>query len=348
MAESEKSDERSLKDTLKAFAQDTTCHGIGGIVRTKHTVVKILWSLLFIAAMGTILFQVSELFRLYTLHKLKTHISDAPQGFTEFPSVTICNRNPISKSALEEADGAQFKLLKSKYQAMNSFDEKVTTSLTSPNQTISMTGDFYQYLEEYREQVGNIWYSGLSLLGQNKETFIQRCIFRGKTCDASNFSLQISPVYGNCYTFNSNELLDHSLGIWRAGSLGGLELVLNIELHEYVPYVSDGYGVRLTIHEFGTFAFVQTGGISVSPGIRTHTHLNLVNMKRHPWFCTYRDGFEEEYSKKYTTMTCELEVFDKLVFEECRCQLAVMEIPLKRQGNVAFCNETKEGKYSPS
>jgi hypothetical protein len=37
--------------------------------------------------------------------------------------------------------------------------------------------------------------------------------------------------------------------------------------------------------------------------------------------------------------------FDNNVIEVCKCQLAVLEIPLRRMNtSISFCNETEEGR----
>ncbi|XP_064625971.1 acid-sensing ion channel 3-like [Lineus longissimus] len=238
-------------------------------------------------------------------------------GSIEFPSVTICNLNPVRKSALENANGAELQELKLRYQEMNVFADKLAKALSSPNEN-SDNVILNESLVEYRAKVSSILQRTgyLNALGHKKDIFIQECRFRGKRCDPSNFSLQVSPKYGNCFTFNSNELLKEPLKTWRAGPNGGLHLVLNIEPDEYLPFVAGGYGARVAIHEFGTFAFVQQDGVSVSSGLRTLLEL---------------------------TMACEIAELDFLTVGECKCQQAEFEVPLTTHANIPFCNETKEG-----
>jgi hypothetical protein len=112
-------------DAVKEFARDTTCHGVGGIVRTKHAVIKVFWSLVVITAMGIMLYQVVRVFGYYFQYKVKTNSDYAKPGFTEFPSVTVCNLNSVRENALENAVGAPYDPLRRKYQAVEAFEDRL-------------------------------------------------------------------------------------------------------------------------------------------------------------------------------------------------------------------------------
>ena len=92
------------------------------------------------------------------------------------------------------------------------------------------------------------------------------------------FTHYVSTQYGNCYTFNSNDWRNQSIVVGRSGSEAGLDLTLNIEHNEYLPVYTSGYGVRLVIHDFGTYPFPSQQGLSIPAGFETSVGLVMVSI----------------------------------------------------------------------
>jgi hypothetical protein len=58
--------------------------------------------------------------------------------------------------------------------------------------------------------------------------------------------------------------------------LSGLSLILYTENDEYLSGISQGYGMRLLIHEQGTFPMPNDEGILISSSFETSIGLRLV------------------------------------------------------------------------
>ena len=56
----------------------------------------------------------------------------------------------------------------------------------------------------------------------------------------------------------------------------GIKLTLNLEVDEYVKNFASGYGVRVVIHEPGTFPLPAEEGMTLSPGYETSIGLKAV------------------------------------------------------------------------
>ena len=59
----------------------------------------------------------------------------------------------------------------------------------------------------------------------------------------------------------------------------GLTLVLYMELEEYLTGISQGYGLRLVVHEPKSFPFPADRGIYISPASEWHIGMKMV------WHC---------------------------------------------------------------
>ncbi|KAJ8317417.1 hypothetical protein KUTeg_005321 [Tegillarca granosa] len=91
-----------------------------------------------------------------------------------------------------------------------------------------------------------------------------------------NFTKFQTSEYGNCYTIESDKFTTR-----RTGSLYGLWLTLNLESDEYMTNFADAYGIKLIIHEPGTFPFPAEEGITINPNFETTIGLRMASTT---WF----------------------------------------------------------------
>lgn len=56
----------------------------------------------------------------------------------------------------------------------------------------------------------------------------------------------------------------------------GLELLINIDKDEYLDFLTDGFGIRVDIHDKGTRAYPLESGVSISPGAAAFIGLQMV------------------------------------------------------------------------
>ncbi|XP_060579534.1 uncharacterized protein LOC132736423 [Ruditapes philippinarum] len=98
-------DERkpTLKETLKELAESSSLHGIPKIVSSRQIVVKVLWSILVLAAFAVVSFQLYLLFKTYYSYPSQTSVS-LDFSPIAFPAITLCNLNPVRKSQLHRSE----------------------------------------------------------------------------------------------------------------------------------------------------------------------------------------------------------------------------------------------------
>ena len=116
----------TIKGTLHRFAETTSLQGIPHMNRSASWVWKFLWAIFFLAACGMVVYQLIDVFTKY--YKRETS-SSVKLGYADldFPSVTICNLNPIRKSQAHLA-GASFQDFLSSINISDSLSTEVPPS----------------------------------------------------------------------------------------------------------------------------------------------------------------------------------------------------------------------------
>ena len=60
----------------------------------------------------------------------------------------------------------------------------------------------------------------------------------------------------------------------------GMLLTINLEDDEYITNFASGFGLRLVIHEPGTYPFPAAEGLTLSPGFETSIGLKMVGANK--------------------------------------------------------------------
>ena len=208
-----------------------------------------------------------------------------------FPAVTICNNNPIAMdwyTASKTGSGSTY------YQSKKSESTSDSTTQSSSSSSSSSSGDTMYCLQNLYETMslvhivegeGNAWKSGHALCD-----VVMTCAFNGVDCsDISSvfWESHFNPYYGNCWTFNAGKQLTNDEAkkqpLWDAkkgdvlkskeiGKYHGLKLMLNTNLHQYLPF-TPAYGWRVLVHNQTTRPFPQNEGVDIHPGTSTQIQI---------------------------------------------------------------------------
>ena len=101
-SQSEESEDE-LGDILDHFVTTTSMHGIGQIIGNKWIVLRILWILLTLGALGGLIFHLYSIIDSYRKWPKQTQVSLGLNN-SVYPAITLCNENLIRKDALEHMD----------------------------------------------------------------------------------------------------------------------------------------------------------------------------------------------------------------------------------------------------
>ncbi|XP_069113935.1 FMRFamide-activated amiloride-sensitive sodium channel-like [Argopecten irradians] len=348
-------DKKRLKEVLVDIAMSTSVHGIANIVSATKTYTRLLWLILLLLAMVGYVFQLSQIHNTFSTAQKSTTM-DIRFGVQDFPGVTFCNLNPIKKSALEEtsvamrhsltasdtylresANPAEYELEPSFLVFLENF-KKHGFNAEEWDMGIHLPTDPYYVRDvQIKSEMRKMNRSMIERTGHNIEDILLHCAFNGIICNSSLFTPISSNRYGNCYTLKTEELVTTV-----PGSPYGLSLILDLETYEYVSPSSSGNGMKLVIHEPGSYPFVEEHGVNVGPG-RTSIGLNRIEIQRltpPDGNCEYNNNYVDRYGMEYSKMACEQICQIGLTEDICGCLPTISSIdPSNIISNSRFCGE---------
>ncbi|XP_062572375.1 amiloride-sensitive sodium channel subunit gamma-like [Saccostrea cucullata] len=372
----------SLKERTENFINETSFTAIARIVKANTIVKKILWLILVLAMMSWLGIQCYWLFDKYFSYpvEVKIELKSAPK--LAFPSVTVCNRNPLKKSKLRDSvfsgltqmfdlktddtlyNGAMDRLRDQSHGHEGPDPHTNSSNLTAlvqeygfnmwdGLQNASVRTAFYKTSSS--EINAGIAYASTALLedddvieefGHQKMDMITSCVFAGNLCSPENFTYLHNSKYGNCYTFNSIKDPNPPLYTYYAGPLMGMTLEFNIQQDEYISALAPDAGIRVSIHERGTYPFPEDDGFTIAPGMATSVALKRVYISRlEPQHgnCSSNPTNVDEYMKRYEfsyhRRTCLKSCYQQKLIDYCDCACSNFIVP-KNVTNI--CNYDNE------
>ncbi|KPM03791.1 Amiloride-sensitive sodium channel-like protein [Sarcoptes scabiei] len=191
-------------------------------------------------------------------------------------------------------------------------------------------------------------------LGHQFENFVLRCTIRSTNCThANSFEKFFTPTEGNCFTFKSQNLRKSYLERIKdetsiAGVNYGLELVLNLEVSEYLTGTAQVGAIIMIAHpdEIGLSA---SEAIFVAPQQSTYIGMKMVNISRLP------KPFPEEcidhwppalvgrltQNASYSQQACLKICLQRTIHTRCDCQSA--QLPqLELNSTLKICDTRRK------
>ncbi|XP_048735212.2 degenerin unc-8-like [Ostrea edulis] len=375
----------SLKERTEDFINETSFTAIARVVKANTILKKIIWLILVIAAMAWLGLQCYWLFDKYFSYPVEVKVELKSAAKLAFPSVTVCNRNPLKKCKLGESvfagltDTFNLKTDDTLYnEAMDKLRDRTAdqgSPSTGPDQepynmtelaetlgfsmwdgldNASVADSFYKTSSSEMDAMTQ--YASLALqydddaieaYGHQKTDMITNCVFSGHQCSPANFTYLHNSKYGNCYTFNSIKDPNPALYTFYAGPLMGLTLEFNIQQAEYISALAPDAGIRVSIHERGTYPFPEDDGFTIAPGFASSVALKRVyvsrlepihgNCSKNP---TIVDEYMKRYDYSYTKRTCMKSCYQHTLMTDCNCACSNFIVPKNYTSICDFNNET--------
>ena len=247
-----KDDEATMTrvEDLQDFCRKTTAHGWGRLLYEKHIILKVLWALMTLAAYFMNGWHIMRLVTLYLDYPSEQQMR-VEFSSIEFPSLTICNVNPISfSSGLELLQDPTSRFYYWNNLTSGGIPEHLNLTVKEEEVLINRLKQPIAYFE-------NIGDESL-ILGHQAHDFILRCTFSTYNCSYENFTLFQTPSYFNCYTFNGGNLSTEKLTTKTTGPRHGLSIVLYLEndngdslyngTYHTLSNIGNAGGVRVMVH----------------------------------------------------------------------------------------------------
>ena len=289
--EGEKENSPTVSEMLKAFVNATSLHGIRYVFWKRPLWARIGWLAILLGFTGYFLFSAHRSIIKFVGRPINTVITQKYENELEFPAVTICPLNLISKKKLlaldDDATFVKYDLNDSFCSATAAvrngtpcgaammccclslffFDAAVVAPNCDPQYADNLiaaqqfSGEFFdteRYFQKYAQGIEEILVPSL-------------CVFDGDVSDPCGTSDFVSTAtdWGMCYTFNGDP--DNVKKSQISGHAGGLSLILDAQTDDQtIGRLSEGFTV--IIHRQGE-SFSAWDGVNVSPG--TYASINL-------------------------------------------------------------------------
>lgn len=290
----------SFKKTLSEIILSSNSHGFPNIVRSKNTLLKIVWTSFTLLSISGCAFMIYKSVVQYLEFEVTTKIRIINQFKATFPTVTFCNIN-------------------------------YHTSGSDVNFSNISNNDFNHLKRQLKINSFQKFYQSDSL-----DKLLVDCDFNFIKCNRSEIRLFYHPNYGNCYQFNSgydnyNNKIDLKKSIG-TDKFQGLRLILNVSVIESLKLFSSSYGAVIFVHN-QTSNLDTIKEIKLAPKFETDIAIksNFYESKEKPY--SNCDGntddpnsYESEIFKfihsktnHYTQYTCVVQCLQQIVIKSCKC-----------------------------
>ena len=333
-----------LHQLLRDFSLRTTAHGWGRVGAAPSKTVKVLWFSVTLVALVLSGIHIS----LLTAHYLSFTSEVKWQVSVDeivFPSVSLCNIQPMSIIAAEQLmtnTSSQFYKWYNitrylKQLSWPHFDDEQRRSMQA------MLGRLQQPIGYY-ENIGD----ESLLVGHQSHDFILGCTFSQTACAHSNFTLFQNAQYFNCYTFHGGSRTDVNAISTMSGPHQGLSLVLYLEndngnnvfdgTYHTTSNIGNAAGVRVIVHKPQTRPSPMDQGLDVPPGFTANLGLTRTNFVRlnNPHGDCVEPNTRTSYDFQYSAHDCILTCQQEYVLERCGCISSLLPHHTPNQTN-NFC-----------
>lgn len=312
-----------LKAMISNFLKISSNYALNQVGCSTTKTRKIFWLLVFIIGLIGSLSQVGQFLSVYFSYPVVICLNVINVKKQQLPAVTICNVNVIKKNFLpclenklsyNECFSTSRKARSNIAQEDNDTHKKQNTSLAYCEEA---EGNITKKNLEFESSFHSLDFDDRVKYGHNVKDFIHSCSFNGRLCSYKDFKVSSSYTHGSCYTFNSATENKPALNMQFHGPSQALELIINLESDEYIPY-TDAVGARVQIHNRHEEPYVEEDGLNLSPGFETSLALSKYSITRLP--APYKDMCKE-YALGESIQKCQRECFNDLSVEFCSCSL---------------------------
>ena len=306
-----------LKKTFLEWCRDSKCHGVMNIAKAQNIILKVIWLLCFLACSGFCIYLISLAVMSYLSNPISTKISVVDDVPAPFPTISICNLNPL-----------------------NSDNDKVNqeiANLLSSSLNITVQNTFiFQYQLSAARQISNFLMnlntSQKMAYGNTNNNSMFFCKFNSYPCDDDVFEWYFDFYLGNCYKFNP-------LGTFKIGKPGFIpSLQLTYVIGDSSTVYSNYYqsGMRILIHNSSlSQPLVYENGISLAPGFNYDIKVSRTYYSRldAPYSKCLKDlspnnphktymmhiMFDVLNISTYSQQYCQNLAFQKILAQNCSC-----------------------------
>ena len=234
---------QKIKDEFKEWLSSSTSHGLPNIARTNSKILRLLWTISFLASTAGCAYLLYLSAASYLNYDVVTKITFYDELPSQFPTVTICNSYPYGSESstpfLQEQFNNFFQNLN--FSSIVKFDFQYFT--------------FVKYLIALSAADPSVSDDFKKSLGLSIDDMLINCQYSSNPCTKDDFVWFYSSIYGNCYKFNSGK---NSTGgtvplryLNQAGKMNGLKLELYVgQNNKPFDFINPSTGAHIFISNY--------------------------------------------------------------------------------------------------
>ncbi|XP_048101281.1 acid-sensing ion channel 2 isoform X2 [Alosa alosa] len=322
----------ALSKLSTALLARTRLHGLRHVLwpRAGSAVRRALWLLALCTSLGLLVSWSSNRLLHWLSFPTYTRVHSEWARELPFPTVTVCNNNPVRLLKLTKSDlyfaGHWLGLL-----LANRTARPFVLDLLAEDRRawFSKLSDFRLFLPPRHFEGTNLEF--MDRLSHQLEDMLLSCKYRGEPCGAHNFTT-VFTRYGKCYMFNGPEEGKSLRTTMKGGTGNGLEIMLDIQQDEYLPVWGETEetafeaGIRVQIHSQAEPPFVHELGFGVAPGFQTFvaTQEQRLTYLPPPWGECVSQPHDAGFFQVYSVTACRIECETRYIVENCNCRMVHM------------------------
>jgi hypothetical protein len=300
-----------LRSKLLSLLETSSSHGIPNIIRSPRKSIKAIWALCLAAAIGACAYMVSSSIIDYLEYDTVTKTEHITELKSTFPTVTICNVNPLSSLDSE---------LLVESIAVNELKldlNKNNLSLTDLYANISLANKLALLLAYNSSNTTRYGEIGSQVL----------CTFDDEMCSSADFKPYFDVNLGNCVQFNSGDGVKLKESV-RSGSKNGfyIQYMLNENLNKFSSIYSEG--LKVFIHN-NSLPPSEASSVIVQPSKSSLVSIErtFIHKQAYPYSeCIDLAKFSSEFYKilirsnrVYRQEDCFYLCLQKRIIQNCGC-----------------------------
>uniref|UniRef100_A0A0K0E4A5 Acid-sensing ion channel 1 n=1 Tax=Strongyloides stercoralis TaxID=6248 RepID=A0A0K0E4A5_STRER len=333
----------TIRREVAFFSGITTIHSVVRIYRSKG-IYKVLWIAACITSLTLLVLQCNSVIKQYYSKPTVSQVSFIiPEGGLDFPTITICSYNPVKRSYVEELNSTGL-FSKELLDYLTLAYLQITQMFTIGDYDRLIEGDTKYQL--YKSEVNtNFTINGFFRAASfSCEEIFKVCSFAGREFNCCLEATETLTDMGKCFKLD----LKSSKNEWlrkqkQSGASSGLMIIADFHKDEQMGYafgkqISEESifanefetGFRYYIHTNGTIPYLNTEGISVSPGIRSYSAIepNKIELLTVDDWGNCNENWPPGYKDDifYTAPNCKARCRATYFFNKCGCSPFVFNI----------------------
>lgn len=309
---------RSAIELIAELGSESNAHGLAKIVTSRDTKRKVIWALLVIVGFTAATLQLSLLVRKYLQFQV-VELSEIKYSMpVQFPSVTVCNIEPISLRKITEL------VARNESQNLKEWLAFVHSQKFENKPFMESVRAFYENLGKDALNVSH-----------ELDDLLVHCRFNRDKCSADNFTTFFDGNYFNCFTFNGGGQADQ-IEMHGTGPENGLSLIISIEKFDPLPGVYGVYnlennilhsaGIRVVVHAPGSMPSPVDQGFDIPPGYSSSVGLKAILNTRlaQPYGNCSTDTLMGIQTFRNTFFACLQLCKQRIIYQRCKCKSSAL------------------------